>query len=309
MPNKKEPDLISKICGEETRYKEAWEHYEESSRHCLLLREGRIKEIWENERCISYEILNDALKKEFSRHKKEYPDIPVDINLTKNFYSKEIVSDTVRAVANKMRASKKPFDHPSLAAWKRYLLRAASNYVINYLFPKRITPRCGVCKYLSESKICELKEIITHGELQENPYYEKHRKRSDRHCEAGYSPNIPIFMPISSDPTDRGGIELPDISTPDTLSSVTNKDIVFKYITLLRERAEEAPENSKKRKKLMRQYLVATRFYQLLTEEYSEKEAKSHLKKEYSSRSTFNRDFTDIKKFFLSQKKMIQNGQ
>jgi hypothetical protein len=300
-------DVIDAICGGKGKeYGSPCDYYEESTRCCILLREGRITEIWENKRCISYQILDGAIKSRSKEIKKKFPELTIDEELTNDINFKKIISRIDRSVA------KSPLNIPNLAVWINYLKTTASNYISGHVFPK---PRCGVCKYLSELDICHLKELFINGELQENPHYGNKRKKSDKPCEQGYAPRLPEIVPLKGNgdeilpeivPLKGNGDEIGQTGN-NTKLIVEHKDSVFHFIKLLKERAEEAEAGSKKREKFMRQYSMFREFYKFLKDNpVAEKPKREFMKKHRITKNMFDRDFKEIREYV---KKMIQNSE
>ncbi len=84
----------------------------------------------------------------------------------------------------------------------------------------------------------------------------------------------------------------------DTESSVIQKDTHYKQLLLLRERAEKE-KKIKKKKVFFCQDSIYKKFYRLLKEGYTVKEAKRLLMAEYKiNRNMLNRDLTEIQKYF-----------
>lgn len=297
MDNNKKPDLIESVCGGAGKEYSGPCIYYEKTTHCLLLKTGRIIEIWKNSRCISYQILNAAIRKKLSQCKKNYPWLIIDDDFAEDIDFEKIINSIAKAV------SKKPLNPPNLAVWTKYLRRTASNYVYNHLVPQY---QCGFCRYLSASGICESKAFVIAEKSEENPYYGEKRNKTDKSCN-GYSPGIPEFLSGDEKQDDENESAFEKYIAEsygcvadqnDIESSVIQKDIHYKRLLLLKERAEK--ENKiKKRMVFMRQYSIYKRLYCLLEEGHTVKEAKRLLITEYKiSRNMLNRDLTEIREYF-----------
>ncbi len=303
-------DLISSVCGgKEKPENMSCEHYEESTRHCILLKQGRIIEIWKNGRCLSYAILNKALQKRFADIKEKFPQLNIDEDFIEDIDYEKIINRIDKAVANN------PIKTPNLAGWIQYLRTTASNYISDYLFPK---PRCGACKHLSESDICQLKEFLINKEIQENPYYGKKRKRTETPCKEGYVPGFPEFTSLNGAWHDKEESYLHENEFNDfyneirqlqnnTESLVIRKTFIYNILNFLKERAEKAEKGGKKREKYMRQYSMFKKYYKFLQDNPNEKNPnKLFMEDNKIGKNMFNRDFKEIRE---AVNKLIQNAE
>ncbi len=300
MDNNKRPDLIESVCGGAGKeYSGPCKYYEKTT-HCLLLKTGKIIEIWKNSRCISYQILNTAIRKRLSQYKKNYPQLIIDDDFVEDIDYEKIIKNTANAI------SKKPLNPPNLAVWINYLRRTASNHVYNQVVPE---PRCGFCRYLSASGICESKAFFIAGKSQENHYYGEKRNKTDKSCN-GYSPEIPEFLSGDEKQDDENESAFEKYIAEsyesmagwnDVESSVIQKDIHYKRLLLLKQRAENE-NKAKKRMVFMRQYSIYKRLYHLFEEGHTVKEAKRRLMTEYKiSKNMLNRDLTELREYFDSK--------
>ena len=113
----------------------------------------------------------------------------------------------------------------------------------------------------------------------------------------------PIFCPVMKSRMMKAKAFLKDIAESygyknDTESSVIQKDTHYKQLLLLRERAEKE-KKIKKKKVFFCQDSIYKKFYRLLKEGYTVKEAKRLLMAEYKiNRNMLNRDLTEIQKYF-----------
>ncbi|MCP4104007.1 MAG: hypothetical protein GY749_00480 [Desulfobacteraceae bacterium] len=303
-------DVINSVCGNKNKPENiSCEYYEESTRHCILLRQGRIIEIWQNNRCLSYAILNKALQRRFADIKEKFPQLNIDEDFIEDIDYKKIINRIDKAVA------KNPLKTPNLAGWIRYLRTTASNYISDYIFPK---PRCGACKHLSESDICQLKGLLINKELRENPCYGKKCKRTDPPCKEGYVPGFPEFTSLNGAWHDEKEPEMyeKDLNEfydeiwqtqKNTESLVIHKSLTYNILNHLKERAEKAEKGTKKKEKFMRQYSVLKKYYKFLQDNPNEQNPnKLFMKENKIGKNKFNRDFKEIRE---AAKKMIQNAE
>lgn len=264
-------DLIDSICGGlGKRFKGACAYYDSLTRECRLLREGRIKDLLEQEtkkNCDPFDMIQKAIDKHLKGE---------DEKAEKNYIS-GLVHDKLRRLGKLTEAY-------NLPVLREYINTTSEREVRAFL-----KKTCGDCVYLSLSKphICEKED-------EPNPYHKEKRNPSDKACNG-----LKKFTeePISAtDSTDENeySVTIPD----DKSNEIFSKLEVRNMMKLLADRIKEG-ETEAKKKQYERQHTVLIKLRQLIIDEDSSltDAIESIAEKIGKNEKTVRRDLKEIRNF------------
>jgi len=268
--------LIHSVCGGATHFGGvSCTHYDFSAGECILLRERKMDDFWENGRCTPFDMLYRAVATYSDRFKDKYDYLPLDDKEDIDFCS----------IVERLRnyGLRRDFN---LAGWSRYMNKAVYREIRGILVRRGLIPDeaiCGTCKHLASSSPCICQKTGTF------------REKSDMICEF-YEWPVRIFVPFDAGYTDyskedwTGGAD--DI--------MIMKEKMNRMKNMLANRALKMRSGSQKRKIYERQYEVFANSANLLSEGVPGRRLRTTLAKKSGVHvKTIRRDMRDIREFFL----------
>ncbi|MDM8524954.1 hypothetical protein QUF80_16410 [Desulfococcaceae bacterium HSG8] len=271
-------DLIALFCkGEGKRFRgERCEHYEIFTDECRLLRDRKMKDVFEKGRCEPCVMVERAVKWNFYRYKDR------------------VNPEEYTEVWEICEAIKKHTLHiPKLPVLIGYINRSVYTEAIRILIEIGILVRgiCDNCVHLSLSKVyvCTRAYVLVDGKEIENPLYDKKRNPSDKACKDGF------------EPYDFKSLDTDDIDPPAVTDPGEEFLIIESMKKLLVLRTDRAKDETTK-KIYERQYVIFCRFVNLVREGHSDKKAlKAIAKKLGVSVKTVERDMEEVRKFLKKE--------
>ncbi len=278
-------DLIALFCkGEGKRFRgERCEHYEIFTGECRLLRDRKMKDVFEKGRCKPCVMVECAVKWNFYRYRDR-------VN------PEEYTDGTVWEICEIIK--KHTLRIPKLPILIGYINKTAYTEVIRMLIDMCILVRgiCDNCVHLSLSKVyvCTRAYLLVDGEEIENPLYDKKRNPSDKACKDG-------FEPYDFKSLDTDDIDPPAVTDPEEEFLIIES--MKKLLVLRTDRAKD----EKTKKIYERQYVIFCRFVNLVREGHSDKDAlKAIATKLRVSKKTVERDMEEVRDFL--RKKMSSDA-
>lgn len=278
MSEKQQNDTDAAVCGKGNKRfgGVSCEYYFHSVMQCMLLKEHRIKELWEKCRINHLELLYNAVMAHLARFKQRYRKLPIDEQEDVDF------DQIIRCL--KAQEDKKRFDISTLNDWRKYIGKAAYLEIRRIFIKRGLIPkeaRCGICRYLPQTKpyICLKKREVR---KKTNPACDEYRRRD-------------VIIPVADDEIEHEQIKsfiLPN-------SEENNEEITIESaINALNERIRQTKPGTKEREKSERQYEVFFNLCHLMSDGHSKEEAKNILADNYGiSLKTIARDINEIKEF------------
>ncbi|MCP4345467.1 MAG: hypothetical protein GY795_08065 [Desulfobacterales bacterium] len=163
------------------------EHYNIALKECILLRDRKLQEIFQNKRCNPSQIIHNTVSYLLNKRYKSITRGKVDPG--------EHIERLVFEIQNKIIKKaefKKGFSRPYLLS---YIKRTSYIEVLILLQQEGVLPKgkCGNCIHLSLSMpyTCQREKLFPdkQGEpYKPNPWYGKNRSPDDRKCESGFEP-------------------------------------------------------------------------------------------------------------------------
>ena len=276
-----ENDLIALFCkGDGKRFRgERCEHYEIFTGECRLLRDRKMKDVFEKGRCEPCIMVECAVKRKLYKYRDK-------VN------PEEYTDGTVWEICEIIK--KHTLRIPKLPVLIGYINKTAYTEVIRMLINMCVLMRgiCDSCVHLSLSKVhvCTRTYLLVDGKEIENTLHGKKRNPSDEACEDGF------------EPYDFKSLDIDDIASPAETDTEEEFLIIESMIKLLSLRADKA-KDKKTRKKYERQYVVFCRFVKLVREGHSEQKALKIIAEKLGvSVKTVERDMEEARE--LLRKKM-----
>ena len=181
---KEETAITFKIClGAGSRFNGiACEYFVRNSSECDLLKNGNIKSVYENGRCLSIEEIHNRTERLLRKYEREGEFVDLKVIL----YGRNPSDSDKGGLLNAK------LDNPTITTLYSFVNRSIYNEIVQTLRSRGIfsdRKRCGTCAYLAPSSPhnCQLETIQDPktGELIYNRLFGEQRKSTDSVCQ-GY---------------------------------------------------------------------------------------------------------------------------
>lgn len=311
-PPREETAVVLKIClGQGSRFNGMiCEYFIKDASECDLLKNGSIKSVYENGRCLSLEEIHNRTENLLEKYERKGEFIDLKVILYGRNPSNPEKGGLLNARLN----------NPTLTSLYSFVNRSIYNEVAQTLRSRGIfsdRKQCGSCEYLAAGnpRTCRLESIQDPktGEFIDNRFFGQDRKSSDQACD-GYSHKDTRTQSLDETHAEAFSISKPGSPVSATVEAETqnieNCLIAKLDFELLVEKLIERVVNaaSTKQKEIaQRQFDLVTRLCQLFRDNEDEAmkvyldEISSDPKQREAYRKRTERDLQEIGNLFLGK--------